>query len=172
MWKACRAGGGCAQGAGILMGWWMCLSHTKLVSVPAGWCSSHSTQSWSMAGPEGWRAWRAGSSCSTCSWGSPGPERHCAQWAGIPACLGLDWGWGMMWLRGGYLVMHGSGTAWEVGIPLCMGLAQDCGLAQPKGWRAQQNGAVAPWAYQVRIWQTSCFFIRLWCGEALHYLRV
>ncbi|XP_073909390.1 olfactory receptor 7E24-like [Castor canadensis] len=50
--KACKAGAGFAQGAGILAGWWMQMSHAKLVPVPARWASSCSTQSWSLAGPE------------------------------------------------------------------------------------------------------------------------
>jgi hypothetical protein len=54
IWEACRAGAGSAQGEGFLAGWWVWLSHTRMVPVPAGWGSSCSTWSWSQAGPDGW----------------------------------------------------------------------------------------------------------------------
>jgi hypothetical protein len=64
------------------------------------------------------------------------------------------------WLDGGQrgcgvgiLVVHGSSMAQDLGIPLCMGLVQSCGLVQPKGQRAQQNGAAALQTYRAGIWQ-------------------
>jgi hypothetical protein len=53
IWEACRAEAGSAQGPGFLAGWWMRLSHSRLVPVPAGQGSSCSTWSWSPAGPDG-----------------------------------------------------------------------------------------------------------------------
>jgi hypothetical protein len=40
---------------GFLAGWWMWLSCARLVPVPVGQGSSHSTWIWGPAGPDGWR---------------------------------------------------------------------------------------------------------------------
>jgi hypothetical protein len=54
IWEASRAGAGSARGVGFLASWWMRLSHTRIIPVPEGQGSSHSTWSWSQAGPDGW----------------------------------------------------------------------------------------------------------------------
>jgi hypothetical protein len=120
---------------GSWAGWWVWLSHTRMVPVPVGQGSSCSMQSWSQAGPDGW----VGSGCPGHGWGSAGPE---GQWAcgegpvsqqavgpapgsgrvqtggGDPDGCGsggtAKGGYsGMVWLallRGRYLAMCGSGT--------------------------------------------------------------
>jgi hypothetical protein len=51
--RTCRAGASSTRGSRILAGWWMLLSHAKLLPVPVGQGFSHSTWSWSTASPEG-----------------------------------------------------------------------------------------------------------------------
>jgi hypothetical protein len=187
-WDAGRAGAGSANGVGFLAGWWMLLSGTRLVPVPVGWCSSHSTQSWSQAGPdgcgksEGW--WF---NHPTCSFGSAGLEGHWLQGRGLVSLqtvgpvpgLGLVWtgsrdpggrgsgstAKGQVFWRGVGLAAGGRSSC-EGGIPLCVG------LVQPKGQRARQNGEVTLQTYRVGIWQAGCSFIRSWCEEAFHDLSV
>jgi hypothetical protein len=80
----------------------------------------------------------------------------------------------------GVLVGHGSGVglglAWPEGQGSlwwwCIDQVWSCGLAQPEGQRARQSGAAALQAYRVGTWQAGCSFIRLWCGEASHDLRI
>jgi hypothetical protein len=64
-----------------LWGSWWSGGCTRLVSVPVGPGSSHSTWSWCPTGPDcqGESEWR-GSGGRMCSWGSAGPE---GWWAGV-----------------------------------------------------------------------------------------
>jgi hypothetical protein len=66
----------------------------------------------------------------------------------------------------------GQGSQWgkdlavpcgaRAGIPVGPGSGgpmQSWVLAGPERWGAQQNGAVAPWAYGAGTWQARCYFI-------------
>jgi hypothetical protein len=136
IWEACRTGAGSTRGVGFLVGFWMLLSCTRLVPVLAGWDSSHSTQSWSPARPDGWGESKGQRSAHlTHNWGLAGRE---GQWApgrgvGIPVSCGPALGWGLAhtvdripvivdpvaWPRGRY-----PGMVWVQGLGASMAEGQ------------------------------------------------
>jgi hypothetical protein len=65
--------------------------------------------------------------------------------AGIPAWCGFG-GWRLMWLRGRYATVYGSGAVLWPGAPQWV-----------ESWH---NGAVTLQTYGAGIWQAGCSFIR------------
>jgi hypothetical protein len=113
IWETCGAGVSSAQGVGFLAGWWVQLSHTSMVPVPAGQGSSHSTWSWNQAGPDG---------------RGEGPV--------VPHVTGAQQG-----LKGSGLVWGGS--AMSCGTSSSWGLAQTCGrFPGGRGFRGTAEGPV------------------------------
>jgi hypothetical protein len=128
IWEDCKAGVSSALKAGFLAGWWMQLFCARLVPVPVGWGSSHSTWSCSQARPAGWEesdGWEEsnewGSVCPTCSLGSAGPDRQWAWGRGLvfQQAMGPAVGWGAAWTGGRDHSGPGSYDVAEMQIFLC-----------------------------------------------------
>jgi hypothetical protein len=109
----------------------------QLVPVPAGQGSSHSTWSWSPAGPDGQgKSKGPGSGCPTHSWGSAGPEgRWVRQGAGIPVSCGTGFR-----LRSGTVGGQGSQLSWirqrsrGAGILVWCGSSWGLDACMAEGW--------------------------------------
>jgi hypothetical protein len=131
------------------VGWWKRLSHTRLVPAPVGRGSSHSTWSWSPAGPCGQE-----SSCPMCSWGSARPEGQWARGGGYPGEL-----WDQLWA--------GVQCRWVAGIPVVMDLAAWLRVGYPSMvWVQRLEASVAEVQVVDLAWPKRQGFCRVWvwCG--------
>jgi hypothetical protein len=158
----------------------MWLSRSRLVPVPVGWGSSHSTRSWSQAGPDGrgrsmfipraagaQQGLKGGGLGGTC----------------ILASCGI--GSGLAWTGGGDPGGHGSGGRAE-GCVFWRGVGREAGgmgiLACGSGaglWPGAARGGESP-----AEWSSGsadlrgvdlaggCSFSRLWCGDSFQDLSV